>query len=91
MQPFLFMAMDANEFEKKLIGLEKNVSTILELLQGNTLDKSDNGIAGMVNRHDEEIESLKKWRDRFVWTVIGMGLPASVGIIEILKNIFIKH
>lgn len=90
MQPLYLMAMDANELEKKLVGLEKNVSKILDIIQGNDLDRSDNGIVGIVNRHDDEISDLKKWKDRFVYTVIGMGIPASVGILEILKKIIIK-
>lgn len=88
MQP-LVMGMDANELEKRIIGIETNLSKVLSLLGGNDLDKGDKGIVGTVNDHEERIIKLEKWNDRLVWTVIGMGMPASVGIYEILKKIIL--
>jgi hypothetical protein len=70
--------------------LKKKLDEVLSLLRGNTLDKNDQGFIGSVNDLEKRVTSLEKWRDRIIWMVIGMGLPASVGVIEILKKIFIK-
>lgn len=69
--------------------LKKKLDEVLSLLRGNTLDKNDQGFIGIVDDLHKRVTSLEKWKDRIVWMVIGMGLPASVGVIEILKKIFI--
>jgi len=84
------MPTELNELEKKVDHVDNKVSSILSLLQGNKLDKNDNGVIGIVNELHERVTSLEKWRDRIIWMVIGMGLPASVGLVEILKKIFLK-
>jgi hypothetical protein len=85
------MAMTNEQVEEKLISVERKVSTILDLIAGNNLNKDDKGIVGKVVSHDDRLDDLEKWRDRLVWTVIGMGLPASVGIWEILRKIILKN
>jgi hypothetical protein len=69
--------------------LKMKLDEVLSLLRGNILDKSDNGFIGSVNDLEKRVNTLEKWKDRIVWLFIGMGLPASVGVIEILKKIFI--
>lgn len=69
--------------------LKKKLDEVLSLLRGNILDKSDQGFIGSVNDLEKRVSTLEKWKDRIVWLFIGMGLPASVGVIEILKKIFI--
>ena len=78
------------QFKDKVDEIGNKVSSILSLLQGNKLDKNDNGVIGTVDDLHDRVTKLEKWRDRIVWMVIGMGLPASVGVIEILKKIFLK-
>jgi hypothetical protein len=67
--------------------LKKKLDEVLNLLRGNTLDKSDQGFIGSVNDLEKRVSTLEKWKDRIVWMVIGMGIPASVGIVEILKKL----
>lgn len=67
--------------------LKKKLDEVLILLRGNTLDKNDQGFTGAVNDLEKRVSVLEKWKDRVVWMVIGMGIPASVGIIEILKKL----
>ena len=69
--------------------LKMKLDEVLSLLRGNILDKSDNGFIGSVNDLEKRVSTLEKWKDRIVWLFIGMGLPARVGVIEILKKIFI--
>lgn len=79
------------QLKDKVDEIGNKVSSILSLLQGNKLDKNDNGVIGTVDDLHERVTNLEKWKDRIVWMVIGMGLPASVGIMEILKKIFINY
>lgn len=70
--------------------LKKKLDEVLSLLRGNILDKNDQGFIGSVNDLEKRVTGLEKWRDRIIWTLVGMGIPASVGMIEILKKIFLK-
>lgn len=70
--------------------LKKKLDEVLSLLRGNTLDKTDQGFIGSVNDLEKRVTGLEKWKDRIVWMVIGMGVPASIGIVEILKKLFLK-
>lgn len=78
------MTLAMNEVDE----LKKKLDEVLSLLRGNILDKSDQGFIGSVNDLIKRVSTLEKWKDRIVWLFIGMGLPASVGVIEILKKIF---
>lgn len=77
------MTVAMNEIDE----LKKKLDEVLILLRGNALDKSDQGFTGAVNDLENRVSVLEKWKDRVVWMVIGMGIPASVGIIEILKKL----
>lgn len=79
------MTIGMNEVDE----LKKKLDEVLSLLRGNILDKSDNGFIGSVNDLEKRVSTLEKWKDRIVWMMVGMGIPASVGVIEILKKIFI--
>jgi hypothetical protein len=67
--------------------LKKKLDEVLSLLRGNTLDKTDQGFIGVVNELEKRVTTLEKWKDRIVWMFIGMGIPASVGIMEILRKL----
>jgi hypothetical protein len=77
------MTLEMNEVDE----LKKKLDEVLSLLRGNILDKSDMGFIGSVNDLEKRVSTLEKWKDRIVWMVIGMGIPASVGIVEILKKL----
>jgi hypothetical protein len=79
-----------DQLKDKVDEIGNKVSSILSLLQGNKLDKNDNGVIGFVDDIHKRLTNLEKWKDRMVWMFVGMGLPASVGVVEILKKIFLK-
>lgn len=79
------MTLAMNEVDE----LKKKLDEVLSLLRGNILDKSDNGFIGSVNDLEKRVTTLEKWKDRIVWMMVGMGIPASIGVVEILKKIFI--
>lgn len=79
------MTLAMNEVDE----LKKKLDEVLSLLRGNILDKSDNGFIGSVNDLEKRVSTLEKWKDRIVWMMVGMGIPASIGVVEILKKIFI--
>lgn len=78
------------QLKDKVDEIGEKVTSILTLIRGNVLDKNDQGVIGTVDDLIKRVTTLEKWKDRMVWMVIGMGLPASVGIMEILKKIFLK-
>jgi hypothetical protein len=67
--------------------LKKKLDEVLSLLRGNILDKNDQGFIGSVNDLINRVSSLEKWKDRIVWMFIGMGIPASIGVMEILRKL----
>lgn len=67
--------------------LKKKLDEVLSLLRGNILDKNDQGFIGSVNDLERRMTNLEKWKDRIVWMFIGMGIPASIGIVEILRKL----
>lgn len=72
-----------------LAQLQKGIETIKSLLQGNPLDKEDNGLIGTVNAMDARMKLLEQLKDRikdrFTYLVIGLSIPAGFGITEILS------
>lgn len=78
------------QVKEKVDEIGEKVTSILTLLRGNVLDKNDQGVIGTVDDLVKRVTALEKWKDRIVWMFIGMGIPASVGIVEILKKIFLK-
>ena len=69
--------------------LKKKLDEVLSLLRGNILDKNDQGFIGSVNDLERRMSNLEKWKDRIVWMFIGMSIPASIGIVEILRKLII--
>lgn len=67
--------------------LKKKLDEVLSLLRGNILDKTDQGFIGSVNDLEKRVTGLEKWKDRIVWMFIGMGIPASIGVVEILRKL----
>lgn len=82
--------MELSNLEEKVNDVDDKVSSILTLLKGNDLNREDKGVIGIVNDLEERVATLEKWKDRIVWMFIGMGVPASVGVIEILRKLLIK-
>lgn len=75
------------EIEEQIRNLDRKVTSILTLLKGNDLDQSDTGMAGVVADIDERVKKLEKWKDRFIYLLIGTGLPAGYGISEFIGKL----
>lgn len=73
--------------EQDIRDIAKNVNHILQLLQGNQLDKSDTGLIGSVKDMITRVIKLEKWRDRLVAGIVGLSIPAGIGIKEIILGI----
>jgi len=68
-------------------GVEQKVDLVLYLLQGNPIDKDDNGLIGLVNNMDSRIKKLEKLRNKILWVLVGIALPGGVGVAKILGAI----
>lgn len=82
--------LELNKIEGLLKKVEIKVDGLRAFLSGNELDKDDRGMVGKVNDLEQRIASLEKWKDRIFFLMIGMGLPAGVGVWEIFKDLFTK-
>ncbi len=70
--------------------LNSKVDRLLELIRGNDLDVNDLGILGIVNSNKNKIEKLEKLKDKFVWILIGMSMPTSFGILQVIGWLYDK-
>lgn len=73
--------------QKEVTEIRKDVSSILQLLKGNDLDKDDKGFVGEVNKLRQEVDSLKKFKERVIYIGIGMALPATYGVFGVASAI----
>lgn len=73
--------------EKKFADLNNKLDQIMNVLVGNVLDKEDHGFIGAVTALEKRVKSLEKWKDRIFWIMVGMGLPAGVGIWEMISSV----
>lgn len=81
---------DVQHLEKQVAGVDIKVSSILTILSGNGLDKEDKGMIGTQNDHEKRLVSLEKLKDRLVWFLIGITIPASWGLIDIIQKVILK-
>ena len=79
------------DLEEQVKAIDKKVTTIIHLLTGTDLDKSQ----GFLHQFEEQvqvigvlqkrIEKLEKWKDRIIWILVGLALPTGYGIAGILN------
>jgi predicted nuclease with TOPRIM domain len=89
-----FIKMEMDEIRKEVQETNKKVTSILHLLIGSEFN-SEMGMIATVKSLEKENESLnkrvdklEKWRDRFIWVCVGMGIPGTYGTLELVKKIF---
>jgi hypothetical protein len=86
-----------DQLKDKVDEIDNKVSLMLSLLQGNKLDKNDNGVIGTVDEIDKRRKSLEDWKKgtiRYIKGIaIGIAIPSSIGIVKLLEIIMdvIKH
>ncbi len=81
---------NVQHLERQVAEVDTKVSSILQLLKGNDLDKDDRGMIGMQTNHEERLTSLEKIKDRLVYFCLGISIPAGWGIIDIIQKIILK-
>jgi hypothetical protein len=75
---------DFERLNNEISKLKGDVHKILELLGGNPIDKDDKGHVGIVNDHEDRINSLEKVVERGKWLLIGMTVPSGFGVASII-------
>lgn len=88
--------MDINkrldDFEQKQELMNDNLETMLEALIGNKLRKDGGMIEELkktnerLNKVEEDMNELKKFKDRIVWTVLGL-LSLGSGLSWVLSKV----
>lgn len=81
--------MDENTQQIQNIG--RKVDSILQLLQGQDLDKEDKGMVGIQNDHERRLINLEKKYNNVRYFLYGITFPAAWGITDMLIKIFSKH
>lgn len=81
---------EIHRLDENIQTVDRKVSSILSILSGNELDKEDKGLIGTLNHLDERVSKLEKFKDRAMWFVIGLSVPAGFGIADIVTRIFTK-
>ena len=80
-----------DDLQKQVRTIDDKVSSILALLKGNDLDKTDQGIIGTVDDIDKRLKSLEDWKKgsiRYIKGIaIGIAIPSSIGIVKLLEII----
>jgi hypothetical protein len=81
---------DIQQLERQVGGIDKKVSSILVLLKGHEMDNDDKGMIGELKDHEKRLEALEKMKDRLVYFLIGLSIPAGWGLIDIIQSVIIK-
>jgi hypothetical protein len=86
------MNMD-RECEDVLKEFGRTLDDLVHCIKGNEFD-DDTGLVNKVKENklelmmvNKRLEKLEKWKDRVVWILVGMGMPAGYGVIELIKTI----
>lgn len=81
---------DIQHLEEQVEQVDKKVSSILQLLKGNELDKDDEGMIGVQNNHEQRIRRIEKISDRLFYFLIGLSAFAGWGLIDIIQKLILK-
>lgn len=78
----LTMSAEQNEFHD----LKNKVDEIHRLLLGSEHEK-EVGILHRIRKNEDEIDDIKQWKARITYFAYGMIVPASYGVIDVVKSI----
>lgn len=78
------------ELEDQMHEIKEKVNTLLMLLQGNPLDKHDDGLFGEIKKMSERLASLESLKTKVIWIMVGMTGPATYGIAKFVTEHYFK-
>lgn len=86
------MEKDMNEDEIRKLQRELNavndkLNSILTLLKGHELDTEATGLVHKINLTEVRLMTLEKAKDRITYFAIGATVPATWGIIDLVREI----
>lgn len=84
---------ESQQLSDQVSGIDKKVTSILHLLKGTDLDDEQ----GLLSEFRQEkavnkllhgrVEKLEKLRDKIIYIMVGMSIPAGYGIFEMIKSL----
>ncbi len=80
-----------DEINQKLDLLASSQSQILALLKGQPLNPHDSGILGDVHSINIRVQKIESQLTRAKWVAVGLCLPASYGIVGIIRELILKN
>lgn len=72
--------------ERQIASIDNKVTSILQILQGNSLDPKDHGMIGEVRETKERVTKLENAKRFVIGWATGFGVAAGVLITLILKK-----
>ena len=82
--------IEIQRLEQQVETVDNKVDSILSILRGNDMNKDDRGMIGRQNEHERRINALEKLKDRSMWFLIGLSIPAGWGMVDIIGKILSK-
>ncbi len=82
--------MENGNLDIQNLGPEGKLDLIITLLQGNRLDKKDNGLIGRVADLETETEIIKTWRDKTIAWAIGFSFGGGA-LVSVLITLLLTH
>lgn len=75
---------------EKIDSTNKHLDKILEVLTGNDLDATDNGMIGQVKELNARVLKLERFKDKAIYIMVGFSFGAGWAISDIIDKLFIK-
>jgi hypothetical protein len=81
---------EIQKLEIQVENVDNKVSSILSILRGNDINKEDRGMIGRQFDHERRLARLEKLKDKVLWFFVGLSIPASWGVIDIIQKLIAK-
>lgn len=75
--------------KKELQQVNDKLNSIITLLNGHELDSDSGGLVHKVNIAESRIAKVEQFKDRITYVAVGMAIPASWGIIDIVSKVIL--
>lgn len=73
--------------KKELQQVNEKLNSIITLLNGHELDNEAGGMVQRMHVIDSRLGKIEQFKDRIIYVGIGIGIPASWGMIDIIGKV----
>lgn len=80
---------EVDALQRELRAVNDKLNSIITLLNGHELDTDSGGLVHKVNSIESRIFDVERFKDRITYVALGMAIPASWGIIDIVSKVIL--